>query len=256
MGLVDDIKSAFKNSKLKEPVVNLENYNDNIFGYISSESFESKSDEDCQSIIWKILDENLSKEDLLKITAIFHETPKERAKRLIIKHINESVKSKSYFHTTPEKDKYWIFIDACKLEGGDYKTIFIIFNEIHKFKKIRTYKYPKSVIEWMEYGSNEIYYDLLNEVFESAKTEVEINIIKRYDKNQDEGLTDKNNIFDYVLWGFKLDPIAPNKILFSKKEISIIRRFLEKITEFSIHRYLVQIINNSLLFNNEQKDIL
>jgi len=121
------------------------------------------------------------------------------------------------------------------LLNGDYKLLYIIINANKKFHKAQIFNYPKSVVDWMELETEEIYFDFLKEIYNSAKTEIEIDLISRYDIKESEGNRGKDNIYRYIYLDFQLTPINITKILLSENEIELLNTYLTKVKEFNIY---------------------
>lgn len=256
MDLIERIKSAFNKSSIKDPVIELNvETGDNIFGYISSQTFIGKSEDVSQNLIWKILDENIPKEDLVRITAIINETPQERLFRINENKESNIVKTKYWYHITPALDKFWVFIDVAKLKKDDYKLLYIIINGKNDFKKAQIFNYPSSVVSWMGLEQKNVYLEFLNEVFESAKTEVQIKLIDKYDELEKSGVRGRENIFNYAYYNFELTKISERNIFLNKKEISFLKTFLEDIHDFEIFDVLQKIIKISEELNNSSKTL-
>ena len=111
--LIDKIKNSLNGIGLISPTFDIHYENeDNIFGFVSDESFVNKDDDESQKLIWNALKRNLGAEELIKILAIFHETPQERVERLAPYRIKNLNHSNFWLHETPDFTKYWLFIDV------------------------------------------------------------------------------------------------------------------------------------------------
>ncbi|MCX6166230.1 MAG: hypothetical protein NTU73_15445, partial [Ignavibacteriae bacterium] len=219
-------------------------------GDITSETFNSLNDEESQKLIWGVLDKNLSKSEIIKITAIFHQTQEEETSRLIIQKTIYTIDSNIWCHKSNDKTKYLMFIDVLKLDNDDYKTIYIIINGTHGFLKSRIYNYPNSVIDWMQIESDEIYLDLLKDTYESGRSEIEIDLMNKYEAQEKLGYRGDANKYHYLFNNFILEPIKENQFFLNEKEILLLKKIFDDIPQFSIKKIIINLIDNSNIRNN------
>lgn len=230
MDLIEKIETVIRKSgQLENPSIDLK-YDEkrNVFGYIISESFYNKDDNGAQSLIWNILRNNLEKEELLRIFMIFNETPQEAGMKEYEGDL-EDLNQRYWFHETPEKSKYWLFIDIGR-QDNNYKTFYLTLNARLKFHKCLIYNYPKHIIEFMELeGDEEIKKELLNEVFKSGEAEISGSLIQRYEEFKNNGYIGKKNPYDYFYNTFKMTACRTRDLIFSFEEIQLIEIYLGKL---------------------------
>lgn len=256
MELINKIKNTLQTkSKLRSPLFDIYFDDTNqVVGYVADEIFESKNDEESQSLIWSSLKQYLAQEELMNISCVFHETLQERTKRLSKYSQNAlqlNSQSKFWLHKTPEETRYWVVMDVEKI-NTEYKSFFLIINELGKFHKNVVFSYPDEVIEFMELKANEIYEELYSYVFHQAESEIKLDLMKKYDVlKEEQHLMGKNNLYNYVFENFKLMPIAKNKLQFTTEEIFILNKYLSG-CEFSIKNSIEGAIRISEIINNSK----
>ena len=252
MDLIDRIIETLSKSGLKAPSFDIHfDTQNNVIGYVTDEIFENLDDKESQHLIWDSLRKHFGQDDLLKILTIFHETPKERAERLIGYNSKSTAHSNFWLHTTPDLTKYWLFIDVAKF-GDDYKTFFLVVNQKENFKKGLTYVYNKEVIEFMELAVGEIYAELFSNTFNNAESEIKYHLITRHDRLSDKGLRGNANMFNYVFDKFVLKPISKNRLIFTDEEIPILIEALEHIENFEVKKDIEIAIKKSDVMNKSR----
>jgi hypothetical protein len=254
--LIEKIKNILQTkSKLLSPLFDIYFDDTNqVVGYVADEVFEFKTDEESQELIWNSLKRYLEQKELINISGIFHETLQERTKRLSEYSQNTlqlNSQLKFWLHKTPEETKYWVFMDVEKI-NTEYKSFFLIINQLGKFHKNVVFTYTDEVLEFMELKDNEIYEELYSYVFHQAESEIKLDLMKKYDElKEKQHLMGKNNLYNYVFENFKLIPIAKNKLQFTAEEISILNKYLGG-CEFSIKNSIEEAIRISKIINNSK----
>lgn len=256
MDLIDKINNLLKGIGLQFPNIELHYDNqNNIIGHVSDDKFKSLSDKDSQELIWTALRKNLEPDELIKVIAIFHETPLERVERLNGYKSHEVRFSNFWYHQTPELAKYWLFIDVAKF-GDDFKSFFIIISEKNNVNKGLTFVYNKEVLSFMELEQNEIHEELFTNTFGNAEAEIKMDLMNKYESLSSQQLFGKANMYWYVYENFKLTPVSKNQLYFTDKEISMIKDGLTKIDNFSIKKDVELAIKKSTLINQMKKNII
>mgnify|MGYP001279844981 CR=1 FL=1 len=246
--LIDKIKEVFQESReFAHSKVEL-NYDDknNVVGYIIDRKFENLSNIEAQKNIWSTLEKRLDSSELLRISLILNETPKERAKEYASR---ENRTSNFWFHMTPELAKYWLFIDVKKF-GDKYKSFYIIVCEKNKTNKVLNFVYDRDVLEFMELDQqDEIHYEIFSNTFVNAESEIKLDLMNRYEKLASKHLYGKNNLYWYVYDDFSLQPISANKLFFTDGEIEMIKGRLSKIEDYEIKNDLKKAVEISARIN-------
>ncbi len=250
MDLIDKIKNVIQDSILHNSKVDLMYEGNSIVGDITSEYFRKRSDEESQKIIWDILTNNLQKDEITKITAIFHFTPEENASKFTKNDGFYAFDSNIWLYNSLDKSRYILFVDILKCSNGDYKTIYIVINSTYNFQKFRIYNYPKSVISWLLLETeDDIKFNLMGEVYECGKTEIEIDLMTKYDEQDNLGRRGKRNIYYNIFEEFSLKPIKNNRLLLNEDEIHILNNIYIKTKEFSINKIILDSITYSKIKN-------
>ncbi len=256
MDLIDKIEEILHKIEELKPIIDLHYDNQkNVVGYITDEKFNELSDEDSQKLIWGALKKNLESSDLIKIVALFHETPLERVERLNGYKSKNSQTSNFWFHQTPELAKYWLFIDIAKFQD-DYKSFFLVISEKNNINKALTFVYNKEVLEFMELEQDEIYNELYSNTFENAEAEIKLDLMNKYEELLSQQLYGKANMYWYIYENFKLTPKSKNQLFFTNNEISMIENSLKKIDNFSIKNDIELAIKKSLVFNTTKIEVI
>jgi len=255
MDLIYKIEKIIKELNFESPVIDIHYDNQkNIVGYITDESFKLKTDNESQKLIWTALKQNLEKEELLRIIALFHETPQERVKR-ISGFSNQEIKfSNFWIHETPELARYWLFIDVAKF-GEEFKSFFLIINEKRKINKGLTFVYNKEVLDFMELEQQEIHTELYSNTFNNAEAEIKMDLMKLYDDLSNKQLWGKSNLYWYVYESFKLIPVSKSQIILTQGEIELLKKGLVYLDDFGIKNDIEKTIKNSEIMNNMRKEI-
>lgn len=256
MDLIDKITKIISETEgLQRPIVELRYDNQkNVVGHICDDKFKSLSDEDSQKLIWTSLKKNLEADELIKVIAIFHETPLERVERLNGYKPKDAQTSNFWFHQTPELAKYWLFIDVAKF-NEDFKSFFLVISEKNKVNKGLTFVYNKEVLDFMELEQNEIYDELYSNTFGNAEAEIKLDLMNRYESFQSQQLYGKANMYWYVYEDFKLTPITKNQLFFTEKEIPMIESAMKNIDNFSIKNDIETAIKKSIIINRNKGEI-
>ncbi len=255
MDLIDKICSILKSNGLQYSNIELHYDNQkNVSGHISDDKFKSLSDKDSQELIWSALRKNLETDELIRVIAIFHETPLERVERLNGFKSNEVRFSNFWFHQTPELAKYWLFIDVAKF-GVDFKSFFIIVSEKNKVNKGLSFVYDKEVLSFMELEQNEVLNEIYTNTFINAEAEIKMDLMNKYESLSSQQLFGKANMYWYVYENFKLTPFSKNQLFFTDKEILMINESLSKIDNFKIKTEIELAIKKSTLINQMKKNI-
>jgi hypothetical protein len=255
MDLIDKITEILRSIGLKYPIIEIHyDKQDNVLGYVTDELFKTKADNESQELIWTALKKKLDASELIRVIAIFHETPQERVERLNGYKSQEVKFSKFWFHQTPELAKYWLFIDVAKF-GNDFKSFFIIICEKNKINKGLTFVYNKEVLDFMELEQNEIHEELYSNTFNNAEAEIKMELMNRYEELSSQQLYGKANMYWYVYENFKLTPYSKNQLFFTDSEIVMIKEGISKIDEFEVKKDIENAINKSTLINNLKQTI-
>ncbi len=255
MDLIDKITEILKGNGLQYSHIELHYDNQkNITGHVSDDEFKSLSDKDSQELIWTALRKNLESDELIRVIAIFHETPLERVERLNGYKSQDVRFSNFWFHQTPELAKYWLFIDVAKF-GDDFKSFFLIVSEKNNVNKGLTFIYNKEVLSFMELEQNEIHEELYTNTFGNAEAEIKMDLMNKYESFSSQQLYGKANMYWYVYEKFSLTPISKNQLLFNEKEISMIENGLKKIDDFTIKKDIELALKKSKLINQMKKNI-
>ena len=255
MDLIDKINELIKGLDLQAPIIDLHYDNqDNVVGHITDESFIKMTDEDAQSLIWNSLKKKLDSPELIRIIAIFHETPQDRVERIQGYRSREIKHSKFWLHQTPELTKYWLFVDVAKF-GDSYKSFFLIINEKEDFNKGLTFVYEKDVLEFMELEQDEIHKELYTNVFNNGEVDIKMELMKRYEELSSKNLNGKANRYWYVYEDFQLTPASKSQLLFTQKEISMIQKGLDQLDDYDIKNELGVAMKKSEIFNKLKKEI-
>lgn len=224
----------------------------NIVGYVADDFFEGKDYKESQNIIWNSLKKYLGQEDLIRVLMIFHETPRERSERLI--GFTKNTKHSNFWqHKTPDLDTFWGFLDIFKRED-EYVALYLILNARSRYKKGTTFKYPKSVIDFMEMEGAEIYNELYSNVYENLEADIKFEIIKKHDYLTEKGLWGNQNMFNYVFEKFDLKPISKNQMFFNDTEIELLKIVLKNFEECDLKKDLSIAIENSERLIEARKD--
>jgi acid stress-induced BolA-like protein IbaG/YrbA len=249
MDLIEKIQQILE-KKLINPTIELR-YDEkgNVFGRVISDSFQNRTDTESQSLIWDTLRKSLEKHDLLKIFMIFNETPQEAGFQENTYREKKS-KTKFWYHTTPTKTKYWLFVDVNRFKE-DFRTFYLVINAKIKFDKCRIYNYPNQVVKFMELKKDELNDELLNQVFISGEAEIMGNLIQQYERTASIGIVAKRNPYNYIYSSFELTPCYSNQLIFNEQEIQILNKYLSKL-HFPISKDLKRGIKMSSIINNRQ----
>jgi hypothetical protein len=257
MDLIDKITGILKTIGLKSPIVEIHYDNQkNVVGYITDDSFRTKSDKEAQEVIWTALKKHLDSSELIRVIAIFHETPQERVERLNGYKSKEVQHSKFWFHQTPELAKYWLFIDVAKFES-EFKSFFMIVSEKSKIKKGLIFVYNQEVLDFMELEQNEIYNELYSNTFGNAEAEIKMDLMNKYEALTSQQLYGKANRYWYVYEeDFQLAPVSKSQLFFTDKEVEMISEELGKIKDdFTVKKDLERAIEKSRVINRLKESI-
>ncbi len=260
MELITKIKEILKEN-LDSPIIDLScDSKGDIFGYVSSSTFENKDDTECQSIIWNSLRNKLSQKELIKIFMIYNETPSEMAIRLgsnTQRNNNPKypdLRYKIWYHVTPTRSKYWLFIDATRVEN-DFKSIYLVLNAKENFMKGLIYNYPKNLIKFMQLKQENIYNELLDSAFTGGEAEIIAHLSIKYDEQIGQGIFGKFNNFNYIYQSFQLSPCSNNKLLFDDEEIKFINKHIKEFNGFDIQDDIKKAIKISTRINSKRMEI-
>jgi len=199
-------------------------------------------------MIWKPLKKRLDSEELIKILAIFNETPREKISRLVEYPKRSFTHSKFWIHETTDSSKYWLFVDVGKFKD-EYKSSYIIINQKENFKHVLTFVYTQEIIEFMELEPNEIYNELYNNIFSNGESEIKVQIMNKYNELTKKDLYGNSNIFDYVFKRFELTSIHKYNLIFTPEEIKMLSEALTKYDDFGIKNDLTKAIEISKKIN-------
>ncbi len=256
MDFIEKIESILSNSGLISPVFDIHiDEKNNIVGYICDELFEQKNDAESQQLIWESLKKHFGQAELIKISVLFHETPRERAERL--KEVTEKLTSKpknielsKIWQHTKFGLKYWLFVDVKKFDAV-YKSFFLIINAKEKFKKGVTFVYPQDVLDFMELSDDgEICEELYFSAFNNAESEIKLDLMKKYDELTKKGLWGNQNNFNYVFKDFSLVKVNKVRLKFDDEEIAILEGFLKNLEDFPVKKEIEKAIEISKMLNN------
>ncbi|MBU4485736.1 MAG: hypothetical protein KKD38_02295 [Candidatus Delongbacteria bacterium] len=257
MDLIERIKNILSQNGLKSPVFDLHYDNQlNVIGYIADEFFEDKDDKQCQEYIWEKLKSFMGDEDLVRILTIFHETPKERAERMIEYSPISRSKSRFWVHSAPDQAKYWIFLDVARFDDGLYKTFSLIINKKENIKKGLIFEYNQEVIGFMELEQGEIYQELFDNTFRNAESELKYFIMQKHEKLTEKGLWGSDNMYDYIYKNnFRLTSVTKNQLIFTEDEIPVIESAIQHLDDFEIKKEIELAIKKSQIINGSKKNI-
>ncbi len=250
MDLIEKIITVLsKETQIEKPNFELKfDENQNVKGYIASESFYNMEDDLAQSIIWNVLNKNLDTSDLSKILAIFNETPVEKAQRLFGNPPLNIKQANIWFHIAKDLSRYWIFVDVTK-QQTEYTTFFIVLNAHTNFFKSLIFSYPNDVIQFMELKPEEVYSELYNNSFNNAVSELKADLMKKHEELEKKGVYWKNNIYSYVYENVQIIAAAKKDLLFSDIEIKIIEKGFQKLKGYSVNNIVKDAIANSKMVN-------
>ena len=256
MELINKVEKILQKIELNNSIIDIYyDEQENIVGFISSNSFIDMTDFEAQSIIWKALKNRLSSEELIRILGIFNETIKEHSQRKSLNKIhNKPFSNKLWIHKSPDNAKYWVLFDVAKFEDK-FKSFFLIICSKEQLKKGQTFAYTKDVLDFMELEKGEIYEELFNNVFDNSISEIKAILMKKYDTLSQTGLWGKNNRYNYVYENFKLKPYPINKSIFNKKEIALFNKALTSIDNFNSKKLITKQINISEQILNNRVEI-
>jgi acid stress-induced BolA-like protein IbaG/YrbA len=257
MEKIDKIRKILSGLDIEFPEVDVFYEGKNIVGYIASDSFKDLTDEECQRIIWKALEDQMGKNELISILAIFHETKEEKLFRLNEDNPSSTkvANKKLWIHETPDMSKYWMVIDFNKF-GDEYKTIYIIVNSKDNWSTGMTFKYGSEIIDFMQLEQHEIYPELFSKAFENAEAEIKLQIMRKYENMSEKNIYGKNNPFNYIFNSFKLKPYPFHKAFFNEKEVALFEKLINgKMDNFSIKEKLQKCISISKSINSERNSI-
>ena len=240
MDLIDKLTNILKSIGLQFPFIELHYDNQkNIVGHISDDKFKSLSDNDSQELIWTALKKNLEPDELLRVIAIFHETPLERVERINGYKSHEIMSSNFWVHQTPELARYWLFIDVAKF-GDDFKSFFLIISEKNKMNNGLTFVYNKEVLSFMELEQKEIYDELFTNTYGNAESEIKMDLMNKYENLTAQQLYGKANMYWYVYENFHLTPVSKNQLFFTNNEIAMISDGLKNLDDFRTYDWINQ----------------
>jgi hypothetical protein len=255
MELLEKIKRIIEGIGLKKPMINFfYDQQKNVVGYVADETFEGKTDNESQYLLWGALKQYLKPEEFIKIIAVFHETLNERLHRLTGDVIQEKNHSNFWCHQTPELAKYWMFIDVAKI-GEEYKSFFLIICEKNNFHTGLTFVYTKEIIEFMELEHNEIYNELYSNALTNGEAEIKMDLMRKYEYLTDKQLYGKANMYWYIYEDFKLKMVPISGLLFTDKEIQLINERIKGLENFKIKVELEDAIKRSIVFNKMKHHI-
>jgi hypothetical protein len=250
MDLREEVIRILSSIGLKAPLFDIHyDAHGNLIGHVASDTFIATNDKESQSLIWNALKSHLGAENLIKILAIFHETPRERSERLTGYRHKDVGFSNYWVHQTPDLAKYWLFIGIDRI-GADYKSFFLIVNQKFGFKRCLTFNYSSDVIKFMELEQNEIHKELYDNTFNNAEAEIKLDLMSKHDQLADKEGWNKKNIYDYVYESFSMKPVSKNHLIFTIEEISSIEKTLPSLDKFSLTIDIRKAINNSNLYNS------
>jgi len=254
METIEKVDTALRSLNLNNPWIELTfNEQNHLIGYVCSDSFTDQDDELAQKQIWAAIRKHLEKKELSQIIGIFHETPKERYKRLYGGVVKDIKYANYFFHDTPDMTRYWFFIDVWKI-ADDYRTLVIIINERTGFKYSMIYNYPANVISFMELKQEEIVYELFKSTYNIGEAEVKMQIMFKHDELSNKGVPWNENYFNYVYDSFSFRNASKQTLIFSEKECSLLDKIIKKAEKTTVICILKQSIDNSreILKTNEK----
>jgi hypothetical protein len=255
MDLIDKIATILKKSGLVKPIIDIHYDNqNNVVGNVADESFKEKPDAEAQQMIWHELKKHLDSEELIRVIALFPETPEERVERLTGHRRKEVKHSNFWYHKTPESTTFWLFIDVAKF-GDDYKSFYLIINDKENISKGQIFVYSKEVLDFMELEQNEIYDELYLNTFGNAEAEIKMVLMNHYEKLTNQQLYGKANMYYYVFENFSLKPAGKQQLLFTEPEIVRIKKALQDIDNFTIKKDIENALNKSETFNKLKRSI-
>ncbi len=251
MDLIDKIKLKITSiDVIEDPIFDLKfDEQLNVRGFITSSSFYTLDEEEIQTKIWDTLKKNLENDELSKILAIFIETPSERESRLYGNNSLKINQSNIWIHITKDLQRYWVFIDVTKIDS-DNLSFFLIINAQTGFSKRLVFKYPKDVIEFMDLKPNEIYKELFNNSYNNAVSEIKMNLMKLHKELDNKGVSWNDNIYSYVYDSFELKQTSHRDLLFTEREIEMIKNGFKGIDGYSVNVLVEKAITKSEIINN------
>jgi hypothetical protein len=255
MELIERAKEIIEKLNLTNPIIDFQyDKQKNISGYVADESFENKSPDLIQKMLWKALKDNLSSEEFIRVIAIFNETPKERMKRLTGDKEFDPLISKYWIHQTPDLAKYWLFVDVIQLKD-EYSSFYYTICEKYNFEKGTKLHYDREVISFMELEHEEIYSEIFTNIFGLGEVEIQTDIMSRYETLANRGILGQSNPYFYVYSKFEMHNCSQARLIFSKGEIEMIRKYLKRFKEFEIFEKLRLAIDYSERILQSKEDI-
>lgn len=235
MDLIAKIKSALENlDSLKEPAYDLHfDEKGNVSGYVSDASINEKNNALVQEQIWKTIKERLLTDEYTKVLALIAESDEDRFARVFGEREHDALGSNIFYHQSPEKDRYWAFVDVRKTEKGFIGLCFVS-NQKKWINFVEEYNYSEEVIKFMELEDFEVYPEIFNHAFSNAEAKIMGDLTKRFDQMDVSGKHGSENLFLYVFQNFQLRSIAIKKIYFTQEEIAQLDPWLEIIKKYPI----------------------
>jgi hypothetical protein len=252
MDLLDKIKKLIKTNLDKDALFDLI-YDDqkSISGYIATDLLLKESERQLNNKIWKIISQNISKKEQMRIIALFTETLADRIQRLETN--NKAVEPKSfkerYFvHRSKDGSTYFGFIDIAKFEDK-YKTFYLTINADRNFRKGMIYNYTSDVIAFMNANGTDIFKELYENVLNGLKASIRIHLMDLYEK---QNILPANNVYNYVYDNFILEPIDISVDTFNAKEKEMIIESLKNIFTCPVTENIKKVIDMSNNITSEE----
>jgi len=257
MDTIDKITRVLENNGYKNSQIDFHyDKEKNIYGYVTSEKINTKNRKNSLKSIWELLGKYLAADEVIRILAIFVETPEEKVKRLANEDIElKNNLSRFWVHKTYDSALYWIFVDTLKIEDG-YKTFFLIINEKYSFHKGLIFNYPSKVIKFMMLKHGEVAQELHSNALDKAIGEIKIDLMNRYEElKKSEGLFGEDNRYHYVFMNFTISPVALPYVEFTPGEIKLLQKASRYYSKYSIGKEINEAIERSNTIISEKHEI-
>ena len=265
--LIAKLKRVFQDSEIgKAPDLQEDQNKENVFGYITSDFFVDKTNENAQTVIWKIINDNFEESTRKHILYIINETELQHYSR-VCGHIPmdqyEIWKHRIWFHKASDQTIFWCGVDFQKI-ADDYKTIFFFIQntefcnkkECDKPSMTLGFNYTKDIIDLMGFEKQEeIYPELFKHAYEQLCGEISVILMDKYDLFcREQHVWGEKNPFYYVYNNFNLTPVHDERIFFSAKEIELIEPIKDSMDKnFELKKILEKVILRSKMFLEANK---
>lgn len=265
--LTAKLKEVFQASEIGQvPDLQEDQNKENVFGYITSDFFEGKTNEEAQVVIWKIIYDNFEESIRKHILYIINETKLQHYSRVcgyIPMGQYEVWKHRIWTHKASDQTIFWCGVDFQKI-ADDYKTFFFFIQntefcskkECDKPSMALVFNYTKDIIDLMGFEKQEeIYPELFKHAYEQLCGEISMILMDKYDLFcNEQHVWGEKNPFYYVYNNFNLTPVHDERILFSAKEIELIEPIKDSMDKnFELKKILEKVILRSKMFLEANK---